>query len=145
MFDLRQTLANRQLPLGYQPSMGIVVLCGRRPASITRLRTSPTPQSFIVHFTGIISGAGDYRPAITLDKHASARPRSALALVGKVYCKVDASYAPIEVGDMLTTSPTRGHAMKAVDAVKSFGAVIGKALNPISAGVGLIPVLVALQ
>ena len=94
---------------------------------------------------GIISGAGDYRPGITLDKRASAHPRSALALVGKVYCKVDASYAPIEVGDMLTSSPTRGHAMKAVDAVKSFGAVIGKALKPISAGEGLIPVLVALQ
>jgi hypothetical protein len=94
---------------------------------------------------GIISGGGEYKPGIVLDKHASNRPRKALALVGKVYCKVDANYAPVEIGDMLTTSPTHGHAMKAVDTVKSFGAVIGKALRPISAGAGLIPVLVTLQ
>jgi hypothetical protein len=65
---------------------------------------------------GIISGAGEYRPGLILDKRVSGRPRKALALVGKVYCKVDASYAPIESGDLLTTSPTCGHAMKAVDA-----------------------------
>jgi hypothetical protein len=94
---------------------------------------------------GIISGAGEYRPGIILDKHDSAYPRSALALVGKVYCKVDASYASIEIGDLLTTSPTQGHAMKAVDVMKSFGAVLGKALRPIASGEGLIPVLVALQ
>jgi hypothetical protein len=94
---------------------------------------------------GIISGAGEYKPGIILDKRPSNHPRKALALVGKVYCKVDANYAPVEIGDMLTTSPTRGHAMKAVDAAKSFGAVIGKALRPLSAGEGLIPVLVTLQ
>jgi len=95
---------------------------------------------------GIISGAGDYRPGIVLDKRAPGRrPRSALALVGKVYCKVDANYASIETGDMLTTSPTHGHAMKASDPVKSFGAVIGKALRPLTQGAGVIPVLVALQ
>src|SRR5208282_3335391 len=33
----------------------------------------------------------------------------------KVCCKVDADYASIEVGDLLTTSSTAGHAMKAED------------------------------
>jgi hypothetical protein len=94
---------------------------------------------------GIISGAGEYRPGIILDRRDSTRPRGALALVGKVFCKVDADYAPIDIGDMLTTSPTCGHAMKAVDPAQSFGAVVGKALRPISQGEGLIPVLVALQ
>ena len=56
-----------------------------------------------------------------------------VALVGKVYCKVDASYSPIEVGDLLTTSLTPGHAMKANDHVKAFGAVIGKALRRLDA------------
>jgi hypothetical protein len=68
-----------------------------------------------------------------------------VALVGKVYCKVDAQYGPIEVGDLLTTSPTLGHAMKASDPLKAFGAVIGKALRPLLAGQGLIPILIALQ
>ena len=68
-----------------------------------------------------------------------------VALVGKVYCKVDARYSPVEVGDLLTTSPTPGHAMKADDPMKAFGAVIGKALDSLKAGQTLIPILVALQ
>lgn len=53
-FSLRDTLANRQLPPGYDVSMGVVVLLGRRPASITRLRTSPCPQSVVVHFKSLL-------------------------------------------------------------------------------------------
>ena len=71
--------------------------------------------------------------------------RKPIALLGKVYCKADAGYAPIEVGDLLTTSATPGHAMKATDAVKAFGAVIGKALRPLKEGQGLIPIMIALQ
>jgi hypothetical protein len=94
---------------------------------------------------GVVSGAGSYRPAIVLDKQATPRERQPIALVGKVYCKVDAEYSPVGVGDMLTTSPTPGHAMKANDPAKAFGAVIGKALGNLSAGRGLVPILVALQ
>ena len=46
---------------------------------------------------------------------------------------------------VLTTSATPGHAMKAGDAAKSLGALIGKALKPLATGRGLIPILVALQ
>ena len=35
------------------------------------------------------------------------------------YCKVDADIAPIEVGDLLTTSPTKGHAQKVVESQPS--------------------------
>ena len=68
-----------------------------------------------------------------------------IALMGKVNCKVDAQYAAIEVGDLLTTSPTPGHAMKATDPAKAFGTVIGKALKPLKEGTGLIPILISLQ
>jgi Metallo-peptidase family M12B Reprolysin-like len=54
MFSLRNTLANRRLPPGYNFSMGIVVLCGRRPVSITRLRNSPCPESVVVHFKSLV-------------------------------------------------------------------------------------------
>jgi hypothetical protein len=94
---------------------------------------------------GVISGAGGYRSGIILDKRPTHDERMPLALSGKVYCKVDARYASIEVGDLLTTSPTLGHAMKAADPLKAFGAVIGKALRPLKSGQQLIPVLVALQ
>ena len=97
------------------------------------------------HAAGVISGAGSYKPGIVLDRQKSDHNRLPVALMGKVYCKVDASYEPIEIGDLLTTSMTSGHAMKASDPMKAFGAVIGKALEPLTEGQGLIPILVALQ
>ena len=105
----------------------------------------PSQQAYDKKVMGVISGAGDYKPGLILDKKGASEGRMPVALVGKVYCKVDAQYAPIEMGDLLTTSATPGHAMKAVDLLKAFGAVIGKALYPLEAGQGLIPVLVALQ
>jgi hypothetical protein len=94
---------------------------------------------------GVVSGGSEYRPGIVLDRDAARDDRVAVALIGKVYCKVDACYSPIEVGDLLTTSPTAGHAMKAVDSMKIPGSVIGKALRPLAEGKGFIPILIALQ
>lgn len=94
---------------------------------------------------GVVSGGGPYKPAIVLDRHGSSEGRASLALVGKVLCKVDADPAPIAVGDLLTTSNRAGFGMKAVDSAQAFGAVIGKALKPLRAGQGEIPILVALQ
>jgi hypothetical protein len=94
---------------------------------------------------GVVSGAGSYKPGIVLDKQESQPNRKPIALVGKVYCKVDAQYGAVETGDLLTTSPTPGHAMKATDQLKAFGAVVGKALRSLKEGRGLIPILIALQ
>ncbi len=95
---------------------------------------------------GVVSGAGTLHPAIILNSNdPGGQNGTMLALVGRVYCKVDASYAPIGTGDLLTTSPTPGPAMKVSDPLRGFGAVLGKALMPCSNGCGLIPILVALQ
>jgi hypothetical protein len=94
---------------------------------------------------GVVSGAGSYRPGIVLGREASSKRRVPLALVGRVFCKVDATNAPIEVGDLLTTSNTKGHAMKAEDPSRAFGTVVGKALAPLKEGRRLLPVLIALQ
>jgi len=96
---------------------------------------------------GIVSGAGGYKPALVLDRpdEEKQEQRLPIALMGKVYCKVDARHASIEIGDLLTTSSTKGHAMKAEDPMMAFGAVIGKALGSIKSGLGMIPVLVSLQ
>jgi hypothetical protein len=94
---------------------------------------------------GVVSGAGAYRPGIVLDRQASSEGRASVALVGKVYCKVDADPAPIAVGDLLTTSARPGFGMKAIDPAQAFGSVIGKALRPMASGQGLLPILVALQ
>jgi hypothetical protein len=94
---------------------------------------------------GVVSGAGDYKHAILLDNQPHSESRVPVSLVGKVYCKVDATYSPIRVGDLLTTSPTPGHAMKAADPARAVGATLGKALRPLRSGRKLIPMLVSLQ
>jgi hypothetical protein len=94
---------------------------------------------------GIISGAGPLRPAITLGHLQNETPTASIAMIGTTFCLVDAQKVPIEVGDLLTSSSTPGHAMKATDHVRSFGAVVGKALGSLPHGRGLIPVVVALQ
>jgi hypothetical protein len=106
---------------------------------------SESQHAYDKRVAGVISGAGDYKPGIVLDKQQTSSNRQPIALMGKVFCKVDAQYGAIDIGDLLTTSPTPGHAMKTSDPLKAFGAVIGKALRPWSSGQGLIPILIALQ
>ena len=105
----------------------------------------PCQDAYDSKVTGVISGAGDYKPGIVLDKRSSTANRLPLALAGTVCCKIDASFGSVAAGDLLTTSATRGHAMKANDPSQAFGAVIGKALRPLVKGRGLIPILVSLQ
>ncbi len=93
---------------------------------------------------GVVSGAGGLRPGIVLD-HGSGQGGVPVALAGKVYCKVDAAPSAVEVGDLLTTSSTPGHARKATDGKRRLGSILGKALAPLAEGRGMIPVLVALQ
>jgi hypothetical protein len=127
---------------------GVVGAVAVEPGSVVvlagddRVRVSNEP--YDRHVAGIVSGAGNYRPGIVLDRHPDPN-HCTLALTGKVWCKVDADCGPVEVGDMLTTSPTPGHAMRATDPGRAFGAVIGKALGSLPSGRGLVPVLVALQ
>jgi hypothetical protein len=102
-------------------------------------------ESYDRRVAGIVSGAGDYRPGITLGRSEGGGPRRPIALAGKVYCKADAAAGAIRVGDLLTTSATPGHAMRVCEPERALGAVIGKALRSLPAGQSLIPVLVALQ
>jgi len=66
-----------------------------------------------------------------------------LAVVGIVPCKVSAENGPIAVGDLLVTSNTPGHAMRAAD--PKVGTVVGKALEGHSGGTGVIEIMVTLQ
>jgi hypothetical protein len=61
------------------------------------------------------------------------------------FCKVDADIAPVAAGDLLTTSPTRGHAQKVLDRGQAAGAIVGKALAGLDRGRGIVPVMVMLQ
>lgn len=67
-----------------------------------------------------------------------------LAVVGIVPVKVTAENGPIRPGDLLTTSSTPGHAMRA-GANPVMGTVIGKALGKLKEGRGVIQMLAVLQ
>jgi hypothetical protein len=74
-----------------------------------------------------------------------------VATTGRVRVKVDATNAPIRVGDLLVTSDKEGIAMrsKPLDLggtpIHRPGTLIGKALEPLDKGVGEILVLLSLQ
>ena len=104
----------------------------------------PCNKNYDSHVVGVIPGAGKYRPGIVMDKTGEPR-RLPVAILGKVYCKVDARKEAINAGDLITTSELEGYAMKAADKTLAFGAVIGKALQPLRGGTSLIPILVNLQ
>ena len=104
----------------------------------------PCDLSYDRRVVGVVSGAGSYRPAMVLDRKSTGHRRP-IALVGKAFCLVDASYGSVAVGDLLTTSETIGHARKAEGNVPLTGTVIGKALSELSEGRELVPILVALQ
>lgn len=95
---------------------------------------------------GIISGAGGVKSGMLMSQTgAITNGKYPVALTGRVYCLADATHGAISPGDLLTTSPTPGHAMKAGDPLRAAGAVIGKAMTSLAEGKGLVLVLVTLQ
>ncbi|MGH7601154.1 MAG: hypothetical protein ACREOI_32760 [bacterium] len=59
-----------------------------------------------------------------------------------MYALATAANGPIKPGDLLTTSDVPGHAMKATDHERAYGAVIGKAMSTLESGEGLVLVLI---
>jgi hypothetical protein len=138
-------LRNGDCAEDFEVAEGLDVEPGTVMAIDDRGRLRPSQSAYDRKVAGVISGAGSCRPGIVLGRESEHHERMPVALVGKVYCKVDASASPIAIGDLLTTSGTPGHAMKAEEPLRAFGAVIGKALGALETGTGLIPILVALQ
>ncbi len=74
-----------------------------------------------------------------------------VAIIGIVPTKVSTENGPVQPGDLLTTSSTPGYAMKAspvlVGGVEIYrtGTTLGKALEPLKEGTGVIKVLVTLR
>jgi hypothetical protein len=94
----------------------------------------------------MIAGANGLGSGVRLGSRAEDAGQHAVALAGRVYCNVDTKYGDIKPGDLLTTSPTPGHAMVVKDFSRANGAILGKAMEGLSGGgKGQILVLVTLQ
>ena len=138
-------LANADCAEEFEIVDGAEVLAGTVMTIADDGRLRPSSQAYDRRVAGVVSGAGATRPGIVLGHTAQDAGRSPIALAGRVECLVDARDSPVEVGDLLTTAAEPGHAMRAADPARAFGAVIGKALAPLRDSTRLIPILVALQ
>jgi hypothetical protein len=118
----------------------VVVIDPQHPG---RLKLSSDPYDRKV--AGVVSGAGGVSPGISMIQEDKLEAGKNVALTGRVYVQASANNGPIEPGDLLTTSSQPGHAMKANDAGRSQGAILGKAMTGLNEGTGLVLVLVTLQ
>lgn len=127
-----------------EPLPGMVVSID--PSRPGKLTVSSTAYDRTV--AGVISGAGGIRTGLVMGQEGSiADGDHPVALSGRVWCLVDASFGAVKAGDLLTTSPTPGHAMVVRNHSKAQGAILGKAMTSLdrSKGKGLVLVLVSLQ
>jgi hypothetical protein len=104
----------------------LLALDPERPGVLIRAVTAQDP--------GVVGIAAE--AVVTADQGLRVR------LVDTFYAelKVDAGYGEIRPGDLLTSSFTPGHAMRAAEIVP--GTIVGKALEPLETGTGSIRVLV---
>lgn len=95
---------------------------------------------------GVVAGAGAYRPAVIFDRQdGSDAIRAPISILGKVAVQADATVGSIRVGDLLTTSRSRGLAMAVEPKRVATGAILGKALTGLDDGVGMVDMLISLQ
>jgi hypothetical protein len=94
---------------------------------------------------GVVSGANDYRPGITLRADDSVKNAVPVTLTGTVYCLASNVNGAIHAGDLLTTSAVTGHAMRVSDIDAAHGAIVGKALEDLRGDRGLVMILASLQ
>jgi hypothetical protein len=100
-----------------------------------RNKVKKCSKSYDTRVAGVVSSD----PTITVGRTAEAEGNYPLALTGIVPCKAIAQPA-IQAGDLLTTSEVPGYAKKATE--PEVGTILGKALEPLASGKGLINVLV---
>jgi hypothetical protein len=102
-------------------------------------------QAYDTRVAGVISS----QPGITLGEKGERKVL--VATSGRVKVKVDATAAPIQVGDLLVTGDKEGVAKKSEPLslggvqIHRPGTLIGKALEPLEKGTGEILVLLSLQ
>jgi hypothetical protein len=137
--DFAESVAVKDGAEHYAPGDLLVIdASGERRLSLSQTR-----------YSTLVAGIYSTQPGVVASQHrvdeALPNDEVPLAVIGIVPCKVTAENGPIAAGDLLVTSSTPGHAMKGTDRSRMLGAVVGKALQPLEKGTGVIQVLVTLQ
>lgn len=118
----------------------VVVLNGERVNEVM-----PSHRAYDTSVAGVVSA----KPGIILGVGSDTKEQ--IATTGRVKVRVDATRAPVRIGDLLVTSDAPGTAMRSEPMElngRRFhqpGTIIGKALEPLEGGTGEILVLLSLQ
>lgn len=106
--------------------------------------TLPSTGAYDPKVVGVVSGAGGLKSAMAIGSREDGSNDLPIALMGQVYVRAVTEGGTIQAGDLLVASSVSGVAMRASDASRSSGAVVGKALEPFatSDAEGLVRMLV---
>jgi hypothetical protein len=134
--DFAEQMAVEGEESGYEP--GDVLVISASTDRTVELSTSP--------FATAVIGVYSTQPALLAGAPDTDEPLAGIpvAITGIAPCKASAENGSIQRGDLLVTSSTPGHAMRAGDNPPP-GTVLGKAMQPLESGTGTIAVLVTLQ
>jgi len=136
-------LANRRTVSGdralYEPGDLLVI------DTVGKRRLSRAHEAYSTLVAGVYSTKPGLLAGVPHMDDPSLASEVPLAVIGIVPCKVNAEGGPINVGDLLVSSSSPGRAMKGADRGRMLGAVVGKALDPLPEGSGVIQVLITLQ
>ena len=137
--DFAESVAVSKGPVPYEPGDLLVL----DVSANRRLTLAAQPYSTLV------AGIYSTKPGVLATAHkmtdSSSGAEIPLAIIGIVPCKLSAENGSVQRGDLLVTSSTPGYAMKGTDRTRMLGAIVGKALEPLEQGTGVIQVLVTLQ
>jgi hypothetical protein len=96
-----------------------------------------------------VAGVVSAQPGLTLGEGGEGKVL--VATTGRVRVRVDATRAPVRIGDLIVTGEAEGVAMKSEPVllggvqIHRPGTIVGKALEPLEKGTGEILVLLSLQ
>lgn len=129
------------VPAAHDMTPGTVVVLN--PKAVNEVMASS--RAYDTTVAGVVSA----QPGIILGVGSDSKEQ--IATSGRVKVRVDATHAPIRVGDLLVTSEAPGAAMRSDPlqirgrAFHQPGTIVGKALEPLEGGTGVILVLLSLQ
>lgn len=129
------------VPSSQKLSAGTVVILDPEKSN----QVIASTEAYDTRVAGVISDS----PGVILGEGGEGKLK--VATTGRVRVRVDATNAPIKIGDLLVTSDEEGVAMKSVPMeingrkIHAPGTIIGKALEPLEKGKGEILVLLSLQ
>ncbi len=134
--DVAEAFAVEGLRAAYEPGDVLVI----------STRTDRTVEKSWEAYSTLVTGVFATKPGVLLTERSldeSLEDLVPMGVVGVIPTKVTGEGGPIKRGDLLVTSSTPGHAMKADPSKLGFGMVLGKALENFDGqGAGLIKVLV---